>query len=607
MKTINIGIFAHIDAGKTTLTEQILHLSGLVSSPGTIEEGNTESDTLQVEIERGISVFSSLLQFETKTIGEPFRLNLLDTPGHLDFRGQVEAVLNCIDLAVVLIDGIRGVESQTAVLHEELKEKKIPEIFFINKLDRSEENLADSLVSLEELFGKTPPILFNESDYSYIWKDPEKFTERQHLELIEWNSELSDEYLKDPDNIYRLSEEGLFRGVQEAQLMPVLGGSAYFGQGVRELLEFIDSLDLSKPAPLPGEDILISKRIVSGEKERLTMARCLVPVELGKTYSAQGRDVSIHNVYRAFGENLVSVTRLDPGDMFLSPDLNDFRFSINHDEANFVMVLEPESSDDREELEEALELLSWEDPTYRIERNPEYGNYQIWGRGELHLEIFSGRLQETFKKKYAIGEFSVASNELLKNMVKKLALEHTAFDEKKSSGKLVANLRDTANFSKRIAFEVSLPEKIHNAIETGFHEALASGNFHLDVVGVEMVVESYEPPESPSPSVPTLLKVAVVGGLRNAILNHTVKIGPLSDLEITVLDGDVGNVLSLLQKIEAKILDVKKRFSGKSLILARASTKNLLGFSGALRNMTKGTGISYQRNSFNPENYTILK
>lgn len=607
MKTINLGIFAHIDAGKTTLTEQILHLAGILPSPGSIEEGTTESDTLKVEIERGISVLCSLLQFNCSTIAEDFRINLLDTPGHLDFRGQVESVLNCIDIAIVLVDGNRGVESQTILLHNELQAKKIPEIFFINKLDRAQDYLADCLVSLEELFGETPHILFNEKDMTFIWKNPENFTERQHLELMEWSEDLSESYLDSPDNLHELSMKGLRKGIIENKIFPVLGGSAYMGFGVRELLELVYLIDPVKPISLPGMDLLISKRIVHGDLGRLTMARTLLPLKVPGRCNFRSEAIEISTAYRLLGENFIEVESLESGDIFVTPDLNSFSPEYPSPENSFVMVIEPYSSEDRQELESVLENLSWEDPVYEVLKNPETGNYQIWGRGELHLDVFCQRLEETFKKKYTIGNFSVASYELLKSMDLKLALEHTAFDNKISSGKLVANLRDTADFSKQIAFEVSLPEKIHNAIKTGFYEALASGNFHLDVMGAKLTVESYQAPIESTDATPSLLKVAVLSGIRNALLGCTSRIGPVSDLEVMVADKDVGNVLSLLQKKEAKVLDIHKKFSGKSLIIARASTQNLLGFSGALRNMTKGTGISYQRNSFNPENYILLK
>ncbi|MCC5814087.1 MAG: GTP-binding protein [Leptospira sp.] len=607
MKTINLGIFAHIDAGKTTLTEKILHLAQIIPSPGSIEEGTTESDTLRIEIERGISIVSSLLQFSCSKVIPDLNLNILDTPGHLDFRSQVESVLGCIDIAVVLIDASRGVESQTELLHEELVARGIPEIFFLNKLDRSFDFYAESLASIEELLNKTPAILFHEEDYSYIWKNQEKFSERQHMELFDWSDELSAAYLENPEDLHSISLLGMKQGIVNGKVLPVLGGSAYFGQGVLEMLELIAMLDAKPPTSAPESDILVVKRCIHSEIGRLTIAKANCDIEIGKEYNVKGNGITVNNIYHVLGERLAEMKSISRGDLFASRSLNECEIAVSVEDAQFVMVVEPYSSEDRKELLTALEDLTWEDPALQLKINEDLGNIQLWGQGELHLDVSRHRLDEIFKKKYSIGEFSIARYELFKRMVKKLAFEHTAFDEKLSSGKLVANLRDTANFSKHIAFEVSLPEKIHNAIETGFYEALSRGNFHLEVMGVEMTVESYEPPDSYFDGTPSLLKVAVVSGLRNAFADQTTLIGPISDLEIVVNDEDVGNVLSLLQKREAKIQDIRKRFSGKSLIIVQASTEKMLGFSGALRNMTRGTGISYQRNSFNPENYIVLK
>lgn len=606
MKTINLGIFAHIDAGKTTLTERILHIAGVIPSPGTIQEGTTESDTLLVEIEKGISVLSSLIQFDASKISSGLKINLLDTPGHLDFRSQVESVLDCIDIAVVVIDGSRGVESQTILLHQELSAKNIPEIFFINKLDRAEDQLSDTLVSLEELLGRTPIIPFQEKDYSYLWKNPELFTERQHLEILEWSDELSAEYISSPEKLYTTSIKALFKGIVSSKIHPVLGGSAYFGQGVLPLLELISCLEFPVPDVLPGENLILSKRLLHPELGRLTIARALVDFKKDTEMEVKGEKVNISRMVHLAGDRWRNIDHITEGDLFATPDLNQLAPVSRGEDSNFIVVLEAYHTEDSEELWNVLSELVWEDPSYLLKKNPETGNVQLFGRGELHLEVAQRRLEESFKKNYAIGDYSVARYELLKKMEKKLALEHIAFDEKLSSGKLVANLRDTADFSKRIAFEVSLPEKIQNAITTGFHEAMSRGNYHLELMGLDLVVESYEEPTIYSDKTPSLLKVAVVSGLRNSLLDQTVMIGPVSDLEITVDDSYVGNVLSLLQKREGQITDIRKSFSGKSLIIARAGTENLLGFSGALRNMTKGTGISYQRNSFNPENYLVL-
>jgi len=607
---VNLGIFAHIDAGKTTLTEQILYISGLVSSPGTVEEGTTESDYLKVEIERGISVLSSILQFRCKVGKKEFCLNLIDTPGHLDFRSQVETVLPGIDLAVIVLDASRGVESQTVLIHEILAQNQVPEIFFVNKLDRFPDRLSDSAIAIEELLGFSPSLLLQ--DGKYAWKNPEAFNEASHLELIQWSEKYSQKYLEDTQSLYTISIQALLEGIWKRKIFPITGGSASLGTGVGELLELIYELEQWKirnqesfSRKNKDSEVTVLKRMIHPKLGKVSIARSHRRLEQGTRCGKNG--IILNSFYKLFGQEAEPLEFVAEGDIFATKDLNSVPILISGEEPGFSLVVEPESLEDKEELIGVLDDLIWEDPSYRFVYNPDSGNYQIWGRGELHLEILQTRLEESLKKKFHFGNITVARYEYLKTMVKKLVLEHTAFGGKFSSGRIVANLRDTADFSKQIAFAVSLPDKIHDAIVAGFHEALSRGNYHLEVLGAFLEVESYEPPPEVTEVTPPLVKVAVVSGIRSALAESTDRIGPVSELEVEVLDSDVGNVLSLLQKRDCKILDIRKKDSGKSLILARAGTENLLGFSGALRNMTKGIGFSLQRNFFDPANYTVLR
>lgn len=606
MKIINLGIFAHIDAGKTTLTEQILHLAGAIRSVGSIEDGTTESDSLDIEAERGISILSSLLQFELQTNDSKIKINLLDTPGHLDFRNQVESVLDSIDVAIVVLDGSRGVESQTVLIHKELQDKKIPEIFFINKLDRNPENLSEAIISIEDILGKSPCVLFHEDENYVIWQNPEKFSDREHLDLFEWNDELSTEYLEHPSKIYDISQRGLFQGIVTQKLTPVLGGSAYFGKGVTEIMNLISQLDFPIPIALDGNELIVSKRMIHSELGKLTFARALKPFRKNSLAHIKNKSIPINQIYNLFGDKAKEVLSVEVGDMFASPDLNILEPARPIIDSPFAVIVEQDLSEDRNELWESMSSIVWEDPSYRMDLDPESGSFCLWGQGELHLEIFRDRLLKKFHKKFTYGELKVARYERSKIMEKQIVFEHTAFGNKHSSGKISATLRDTAGFSKLIAFEVSLPEKIQNVVTTGFHEALSRGNYHLEVLGLECLVHSFEPPEADSDQSIILLKIAVVSGIRSALSEKTDIIGPISDLEILVDDIHLGSTLSLLQKRNAQIIEILKKNSSNSMVLARAGTENLLGFSGALRNMTKGTGISYQRNSFNPEKYNVL-
>ena len=128
----NIGILAHVDAGKTTLTEQLLHKTGVVKNPGSVDKGTTYTDSLEVEKQRGISVKASDVNFTWKDVN----INIIDTPGHVDFSGEVQRAIRVLDGAVLLISAVEGVEPQTEVYFNTLKTMKTPTIIFINKIDR---------------------------------------------------------------------------------------------------------------------------------------------------------------------------------------------------------------------------------------------------------------------------------------------------------------------------------------------------------------------------------------------------------------------------------------------------------------------------------------
>jgi elongation factor G len=607
MKIINLGIFAHIDAGKTTLTEQILHLAGVIPSRGSIEEGTTESDTLSVEIERGISIVSSLLQFEYKCKTGVIKFNIIDTPGHLDFRNQADSILDTIDIAIVLIDGSRGVESQTTLLHKSLQDKQIPEIFFVNKLDRSSEYLSDTLISIQDLLQKTPSILFHTNDYQSIWDYPDHFSEKDHLELFEWNDEFSAKYLQEPNRLYELSVAGLISGIVKSKIYAVLGGSAFLGTGVRELLELISMLEYSESKASIDSDIILSKRIIHQELGPITLGRALKDISINQDFRYQNKNVKLKTIYNLLGDRVTSLSKVQSGDIFASPDLNNFKQFKNDFQYPFIVVVEPEFGNDRSELRIQMEKLVWEDPSYKLSEDEDTGSMLLLGQGELHLDVFQERLKIFFYKNFTFGELKVARYELSKIMEKQIVFEHIAYGDRISSGKISATLRDTAHFSKQIAFEVSLPEKIQNVVTTAFFEALSRGNHHLEVLGLDCRIHSYESPSiSNGEHTLVLLKIAVVSGIRSLIAGCTDLVGPVSELEILVADIYLGSVLSLLQKRGAQIQEVSKKNSSSSIVFAKAGTENLLGFPGALRNMTKGTGVSFQRNIFNSENYNVL-
>src|SRR5438034_6142487 len=133
MKTLNLGIVAHVDAGKTTLTERLLHAAGVIDEVGSVDKGTTQTDSLPLEQQRGITIKAAVVSFELDGV----TVNLIDTPGHPDFIAEVERVLSVLDGAVLVVSAVEGVQPQTRILMRALERLRIPTLLFINKIDRA--------------------------------------------------------------------------------------------------------------------------------------------------------------------------------------------------------------------------------------------------------------------------------------------------------------------------------------------------------------------------------------------------------------------------------------------------------------------------------------
>lgn len=641
MKYRTVGIFAHIDSGKTTLTERILFEAGKISAVGSIEDGNTESDSLQEEIERGISIRTTFHTIPWKTTFGEFAIQLVDTPGHIDFRNQVTDLLPAMETAIVVLEAGTVVQSQARLVIEELRKASVPMVFFINKLDRFDEEYLDTLVSLEEILDGVPVSLFQkdpEGKWEYYLRSPSRFPKTVKEELMAWNDELLLSSWNDPSGQTDYSMIGLRSGPGSGKLYPVYGGSAKTGEGVRELLDLVAWTEPKNPPEELGTGLpllVLSRRtdeelgryavVYPTEEKNKSAIQSLGKnkVESGKSPSKDHPEPSFHFIDPETREEATSLEKgklvflKDHPDLLLFPGssvslANELRNdpetkSSDRVPSPFSIVLEPEHSSEKEFWLCRLEELVWEDPGYSLEKKDDTGQLVLLGRGELHLEIGIRRIQERTEKKLNFSSINIAKIELLKKMSHKVALEHRAFEDQKSSGALIAVLEDTADFSKHIAFEVSLPEEVKNSIETSFLEACLHGFYGEEIVGLKLRVLSYEIPEGDLQTTLTLLKVAILAGVKELFPSNTYLVGPLTEVEVMVDADHLGVVLSDLSRRNAKVVSIWEAVAGKSHLKANAPAQNLLGFSGALRNMTKGIGISWERTAFTYEFHAVLK
>lgn len=244
-KVKNIGILAHVDAGKTTLTEQFLYKAGALKNPGSVDKGTAWADNLEVEKQRGISVRAAEVNFTWKDVN----INIIDTPGHVDFSGEVQRALRVLDGAVLLISAAEGVEPQTEVYFDALKALKIPTVIFINKLDRVgadvnqvfsevQNILTDSALALQICDLESPEELRVES----IFQD--KLKGSRHMEtlletLADKDEELLQKYLEGDNLSFEFIWGKLKSLISQGEIYPVVYGAVLKGIGVAELLDLL--------------------------------------------------------------------------------------------------------------------------------------------------------------------------------------------------------------------------------------------------------------------------------------------------------------------------------------------------------------------------------
>jgi ribosomal protection tetracycline resistance protein len=246
MRTLNLGILAHVDAGKTSLTERLLYAAGVIDEIGSVDDGNTQTDTLALERQRGITIKTAVASFVIDDVA----VNLIDTPGHPDFIAEVERVLNVLDGAVLVVSAVEGVQAQTRILMRTLQRLHIPTLIFVNKIDRRGAQYERALQVISERL--TPAILAMGSTRDLGTRDAQftpysagdtEFSEKLVECLVDHDDALLTSYLDDRKTVsYRSLRESLAAQTRRALVHPVFFGSAITGAGVDTLIAGVQTL-----------------------------------------------------------------------------------------------------------------------------------------------------------------------------------------------------------------------------------------------------------------------------------------------------------------------------------------------------------------------------
>ena len=476
-KLRNIGIMAHIDAGKTTFTERVLFHTGITHKIGETHDGESQMDWMEQEKERGITITSAA----TTAHWKGYRLNIIDTPGHVDFTIEVSRSLRVLDGAIALIDAQAGVETQTEQVWRQANEWKVPRMIFANKMDKMGANFEFSLETIKDrLSENSAPIewpigaednfsgiidLVTMKAYHYDGDQHENATEieipaelksiaeEKRMELIEtvsmFDDELMEKYLEGNELSVEEIKSAIRKGVIAGEFYPVLCGTALGNKGVKLALDAV--LDyLPAPTDIPPvkgidmNDNPIERKASDSEPfsalafkvmndpfvGNLTFFRVYSGTLKSGSYvynSSKGEKERIGRILQMHANQRKEITEVYAGEIAAAVGLKDtFTGDTLCDEKSKVILekmtfpepvielaIEPKSKADQEKMSLALQKLAKEDPSFRASTNHETGQTIIAGMGELHLDVLVDRMRREFDVECNVGKPQVAYRETL--------------------------------------------------------------------------------------------------------------------------------------------------------------------------------------------------
>jgi elongation factor G len=477
LDTRNFGIIAHIDAGKTTVSERVLFYTGKKHKIGEVHEGEATMDWMEQEQERGITITSAA----TTCFWKGKRMNLIDTPGHIDFTIEVQRSLRVLDGAVTVFDGVAGVEPQSETVWRQADKHKVPRLCFVNKLDRMGADFYKDVASIHEKLTKNAyPIqlpIGAEAGFSgiidllrmkaevYLDEMGQKFEEREvpadMLEkakeyrakvveaIAETDENLMNKYLAGEELSLEELKTGLRKAVIASQIYPILCGSALKNKGVQFLLDaVVDYL----PSPLDIKEI-IAHDVDDENKEVIIHADDSEPfaalafkvmsdpfvgrlvffrVYSGKLSSGSyvinaktGERERISRIVRMHANEREEVSDVYSGEIAAAVGLKaTFTGHTLYEESRPLVLepvisiaIEPKTKGDQEKMGFALQKLAEEDPSFRVRTDEETLQTIIAGMGELHLEIIVDRMKREFQVDATVGKPQVAYREAIRNKV----------------------------------------------------------------------------------------------------------------------------------------------------------------------------------------------
>jgi len=652
----NIGIMAHIDAGKTTTTERILYYTGRSHKIGEVHDGTAVMDWMEQEQERGITITSAA----TTCWWRDWQVNIIDTPGHVDFTIEVERCLRVLDGVVAVFCAVGGVEPQSETVWRQANHYKIPRLAFINKMDRVGASFQRCLDQIESRLGALPVAIiipvgaeerfagvidlieqtmltFDEKSKGQIVQQvaiPESLKEESSAarmalieKLADFDESVMEKFLNDQEITPGEIRLALRKATLNLDLVPVLCGSAFKNKGIQPLLDAI-TWYLPSPADVPpveGTDKQGAPLIRKPERSekfcglvfKLQTDPYVGHLSFIRVYSGElkigekvfnpckNKTEKISKLLKLHANKREEVQSIVTGDIGAISGLKFTRTgdtlcgiedficleSIDFPEPVIGIAIEPKTKADEAGLLEALDKISWEDPSFRVSRSEDTGQTIISGMGELHLEIIVDRLVREFKVQANIGQPQVAFRETITKSAQGVGRFESVGSGKEQYGHVIVEatrgIKGSGNsFISRID-EQQIPVDYIDAIRKGVLDSLDSGpiiGYPMSDVCVSLVGGSYDEDKSTDMA----FGVAATMACRQAVTNACpVLLEPMMTLEVVTPDEYLGDVINDLNKKRSQIIAVDAE-QGRQVVKAKAPLAELFGYSTDLRSATQG-------------------
>ena len=672
----NIGIAAHIDAGKTTTTERILFYTGKKHKIGAVDDGTAEMDWMVQERERGVTITAAA----TTCFWRQHAIHLIDTPGHVDFTVEVERSLRVLDGAIALFCAVGGVEPQSETVWHQAERYGVPRIVFVNKMDRVGANFARVLEMMQERLGANPlplqlPIGEGPDFTGVIDLVTQKAMRWDETDLGQTYteagipSELQDAAAQARENLFEsiaveddvllekylggeeITHDELLNGIRAATLkralVPVFCGSSLKNQGVQPLLDAVIDF-LPSPVDVPPIEGTVPNSNAGGgrskraeevpiEQDRVTRTaddtaplsalafkvashRTVDKLVYCRVYSGTLKSGAV--IYNVRSERRERVNRIlqmhankeavsdaaYAGDIVALVGLKNTKTgdtvadekepilleSITFPEPVISIAIEPERASDADALEETLEKLMDEDPTFTVGIDKETGQRIISGMGELHLEILTDRMIREFGVKARVSKLQVAYRETISTTAEARGTHIHKTDEEGIYGDVSLTVepleRGTGFQFEDETDETQIPRQYIASIEKALESGMGTGpriGYPMQDVKVVLTGGSYHPTDSSEIAFEASAILAFENAVRKA---NPLLLEPIMRIHITVPDEHVGKVIGDLNARRAQINESTTQDASINVINAFIPLSETFQYTTQLRSMTQGRG-----------------